>query len=419
MPSRVRKQGYLSNAYLQVKDFGPAGDLQSDTNYPSTRKSSGTFKTMADVTTPGAKKAMASGAILMGPLTIDYTKRESSGTKTFVLNSAGTPASAWGRREISGPAACMWSNPPGRPLWFDQRVADAKVRTLQGCYSKVAEPDFLSLVTVKEAHKTASMIARPFAQASELLARINASAHRSVLYKGWTLSRALAAAWNEQRFGWKPLLFDIQGIWKAYVTSEVFKDKPVRLVARESDRKIDWLQSAIMTDQAQTGCRARMRADYTHTARVSSGVIYELRDSSHEAATARKMGLRLSDVPASIWELVPYSFVVDRFLDIGRWLNAITPKPGVTVVGSWTTSTVKQLNTHSVVECYIDFNPVINVRLSAGGGGTYSEEIHEVYRQPNPPFPALPTVNYRDLSLQQSIDHCALIISALGKLKIG
>lgn len=419
---RYRKQGLLSEAWVNSKDYNPpsgGGSLTGDTTYKSGKKSNGTMKDITDVVTPGFKQLQASGAVLMNPMTLNYTER-SCGVDTFTFDAAGTVAAFWGKRVVSGTCACEWSIPPVRPAWFNQRIADAKLRTLQGCYAKIATPDFMALVTVKEARKTATMIAHPLAQARSLLARIWASAHRSVLYKGWTLAKALAAAWNEHRFGWKPLLYDIEGIWKAYVSSEVFVDKAVRLVTRETDKNIDWLPPVVVSDLDRVGsCKATMSHSYVHTARVSSGVLYELRDSSHEMATARRMGLRLSDVPAALWEVVPYSFIVDRFVDIGRWLNALTPKPGVTVLGSWTTVVDKELNDHKILNAYITFVPAYPVTMNAGAGSTYREEIHTVTRDGNPPFPALPTVNYRDLNLQQQIDHLALLVSGLKGLKLG
>jgi hypothetical protein len=228
---------------------------------------------------------------------------------------------------------------------------------------------------------------------------------------------AFASAWNESRFGWKPILYELQGIKEAYINNLVWNEKPLRVVARASDRDIVWDLPNSVDTRAWPGLTSKtMIANYSHRAKVSSGVLYELHDDSLESATARRMGLRLADVPASLWELVPYSFVVDRFLDIGPWLNAIMPKPGVTVLGSWTTTLDYQLNYHQIAEAKIDVatSPATTYRQS---GGDYTEEIQFISRVANPTIPPVPTVNYRDLSLVQQIDHLALITSRLLGLK--
>lgn len=274
----------------------------------------------------------------------------------------------------------------------------------------------MALVTVAEAAKTAKMIARPFGQANDLISRI-ADRKLRLLQKGLTAVAAFSSAWNEYRFGWKPILYDLQGIKEAYINGTVWYEKPRRVVARASDRDIVWDLPNSVDTRAWPGLTSKtMIANYSHRAKVSSGVLYELRDDSLESATARRMGLRLADVPASLWELVPYSFVVDRLLDIGPWLSAIMPKPGVTVLGSWTTTLDYQLNYHVIAEAKITVMTAPQTTYIQSGGD-YTEEIQSISRVANPAIPPIPTVNYRDLSLVQQIDHLALITSRLLGLK--
>jgi hypothetical protein len=281
----------------------------------------------------------------------------------------------------------------------------------------VAEEDFQALVTVAEAAKTARMIARPFGSAAGIINRTLAR-YSSLLRKGLTVAAAFSNAWAEYRFGWKPVLYELEGIREAYVHGLNSHEEPTRLVARASDRDIVWdsPNNLSVQNRGGLGTRIYLRSNYSHRATVSSGVLYELHDESLQSATARRMGIRLSDVPSTIWELVPYSFVVDRFLDIGDWLKAIVPKPGVRFLGSWTTTVDYQLNFHQILSAELDVMtpPATTYRAS---GGSFSEEIQEISRIANPTMPVLPTVNYRDLNLTQQIDHVALITQRLLGLK--
>jgi hypothetical protein len=47
-------------------------------------------------------------------------------------------------------------------------------------------------------------------------------------------------------------------------------------------------------------------------------------------------GVHLNKLPAALWEAVPGSFIADWVVNIGSFLEAITPKAGTKVLGSCT-----------------------------------------------------------------------------------
>lgn len=414
--SRTRTQGMLSNGWHKNTDYNPDGSIAGEITYTSTSKYAGQLKTISDTVIPNFAKRKANGEVMMNSMTLDYTERNCSEDS---LNFGPHPA--WGRRVASGPLACVWSIPPSRPAWFATRKSDAAARTLLRAHAKVSSENFQGLVTLAEAAKTARMLRNPFRQATELINRIvNRRYALDHLRFGQTrldASKALASAWNEFRFGWKPILYDIEGMMEAFRNSRVEHQKPVRIVARASDTDIQWVShSNVNVVSKPGGISATMVGDFDHEAKVSSGVLYELQDSSLLSANWGRAGLRLADLPASLWELVPHSFIVDRFVDVGVWLKAITPKPGVRILGSWTTTVDRQLNKHSLktANLYVATPPATTYYAT---GGSYTEVIHEVSRVANPSLPPLPTVNYRELNLVQAIDHVALIIAALSRIK--
>lgn len=408
---RYRTRGGYSQSKYTVSDYNPPcpGTLASQTvNINTGRQASGTFETISDVVTPNFKKLKAQGAVIMNPVTKTTDTRESVESNW----SLGCNPQ-WGKRTFAGTMACEWSDAPTRPSWFDTRINDSKPFTLNRAYSNIAQSDFLALVTVAEAFKTATMIANPFARAEALIKQI-VTRRDSLRKKGHTAARALATAWLEYRLGWKPLLYDIEGIWDAWIANTQYYDRPTRLVAR-SKNEIVYKDSQVYTPSRMsglTGCTFRRTMDWK--AKVTSGVLYELHEDSLEIATARRMGLRLSDVPASIWELVPFSFVVDRFVDVGNWLNAITPKPGCTVKGNWTTVTKTESNYHEVINAYVQVGSPLT-RYDATGG-SYKETFVNYTRTVNGVQPFSPPVNPKDLTHQQSLDHAALLVELLSGL---
>jgi hypothetical protein len=61
---------------------------------------------------------------------------------------------------------------------------------------------------------------------------------------------------------------------------------------------------------------------------------------------ARDFGL--TELPLTAWELVPFSFVVDWFVNIGDWLEALTPKLGIKILSEGYTVKRKLLSLRTV-----------------------------------------------------------------------
>lgn len=45
----------------------------------------------------------------------------------------------------------------------------------------------------------------------------------------------------------------------------------------------------------------------------------------------------MSDIPSTLWALIPLSFVVDWVFGVARFISAITPQLGVQTLSQWTT----------------------------------------------------------------------------------
>lgn len=69
------------------------------------------------------------------------------------------------------------------------------------------------------------------------------------------------------------------------------------------------------------------------------------------------LGLDLSGVLGAAWERIPYSFVLDWFVDMGSWLKAIVPVSGVTTLGN-------SVSTSHIIE---NVNTVTQMSSSAKG----------------------------------------------------
>lgn len=409
--NRTRTTGAISRATYRTRDFYPNGQSVSDTTTVTSSGANGFVKTVTDVVTPGFSRRRNKGEIIMSPFSMSSDQRESSyNSYDFGVHPI------WGRRLLTGELACIWSIAPSAPSWFNSRIVDWQLLTMQRAQARVAESSFASLVTVAEAHKTASMMARPLKESDDLLTKMF-TRRAALMKKGLDAVKAGTSAYLEYRFGWKPVLYEMEGICDAYIDRTKNYERPTRLVARAGSGEIEWSLSNEVYTGNIIGALPTMSRSAEYLAKVSSGILYEIQEDLVDASR-RRMGLRVSDVPSSVWELVPYSFVVDRFIDLSTWLKAIVPVPNVAFRGAWTTTVIERKHSHSVVKATVTpgNSPITTYTQS---GGSYSEQFKSINRSINPGLPLPPLVNPKVLSLVQTTDHVALVAQRLLNLNRG
>lgn len=118
--------------------------------------------------------------------------------------------------------------------------------------------------------------------------------------------KELGSKWLEFQYGWKPLAQDI------YNTAvELGRDFPSLMIAEAKSSYTErWTRSVPWYEQPGT-------ADYTATGRVQMKV-----RMTPSTSMVQLMSNFTSLNPASIaWELTPFSFVVDWFVDVGGYMR--------------------------------------------------------------------------------------------------
>lgn len=149
--------------------------------------------------------------------------------------------------------------------------------------------------------------------------------------------RAIADAWIEYIYGWKPLLQDVYDAIKFFES----KDKmsmwsTTRAVSTATDNTsktvsfgYDGLMAAQVNQQLSVSCRIQL--EWAET------------PGAQKARLAALVGLTN---PASVaWEKLPWSFVVDWALPIGAWLNSLDATVGLTFLQGSSTVFVKHQGT--------------------------------------------------------------------------
>ena len=138
-----------------------------------------------------------------------------------------------------------------------------------------------------------------------------------------SFKKVLADTWLETQYGWRPLLSDIRG------ANDALKD----LAARPS------LEMKVVRGVAdQVTPLGSTTGDYdvfgqsivgvSITSKVTFSVMYRagiaLQSPSTLTMNATTLGFDPSNFVPTVWELVPWSFLIDYFTNIGEVLNAWT-----------------------------------------------------------------------------------------------
>lgn len=183
------------------------------------------------------------------------------------------------------------------------------------------------------------------------------------------LIEAISSKWLAARYGVMPLCHSIQGgldIVRKPQTSP-------RITARSSGSTTDYVDSA---SQVVTGYHWNSTLSKTTTSRgtVRAYVLYE-----HQMSLVERSGLSLHELPISVWEGIPFSFVVDWFLNVGDWIRAVTPKAGVNVLA---TGVTVRKETEQRVDVTGSKNSITGYAETTPPDGWFSRDTVETSRQP-------------------------------------
>lgn len=219
------------------------------------------------------------------------------------------------------------------PPWAD--LVNELSESVNGCVND----GFLMAVPLVEAAKTIRMIRNPFRLLTADWRKIARNLSASSLAKG------AANVWLESSYGWKSCYYDVKGAANAYgqvvgitndLTSDLLYDRisvssketlpsgtfvyPNECTAATWANYNEECRGSFHLDNSNDKLRARILS-LTRTARV--GCRQEIDIAQRWDRTRRvlhALGLDLSSMVDTLWELVPFSFVVDWFVDpLGAW----------------------------------------------------------------------------------------------------
>ncbi len=209
------------------------------------------------------------------------------------------------------------SLPPGVPTTIDSSHPVERKMLLQ-----IKDQKTNLTVSIAEIGKTSDMV---WNFARETLGFLRSArkgrfgdAIRAIKHPRTRSDKALASRWLEMQYGWIPTMYDIQGL---------------------SDLIYQKIVSGYITGHTHHRVKGfydlRAKNPYVPALKEGQFGAYLLRNSRHFRYKVDSPGLKtmaasgISNPALVVWELVPYSFVMDWFVDVGDYLSSLDALVGI------------------------------------------------------------------------------------------
>lgn len=421
----------------------------------NTLTSSGTFTMpvnahdydyMSDIVTPSFKIRQAKGEVIINPLLSarsKVTEAHGSMNRSYTLydHPSGTvidgaryehtnPTSSWVLGDYVSIAERIKSGLLSSvSTQFNlAQLTDLESSLITRARDNASSNQALALVTLAELDKTVALFQTGASMTADLINRLDhvplpdlqklkrlrirdmRKLVNSLPRKGWEGVQKAAAMWLGYRYGIMATYYDVVSWFDA--GSQVGAKLRGRFTS--SSHTSYTPSDSISAGDGDAYYTSEIRVRLARTSSSTAGVLVQ---AVPQAGAAESFGLY--NLLSSAWELVPYSFVVDWFADVGKRLAALEGSVLRPVLGSWVVHRSKLYYEMSNIR--ESRNYVSGAYRYAGNGmentsASVFDSCDLVQRIANPPFSALPNINVK-LNMKRVLDGISLLTTSSAKLK--
>jgi len=299
----------------------------------------GKVKSFTDVVTPSFSRRSRKGDLIFNPMQMSEREIFTTGSGyTIKGTEAGCPAPyvgnlAWRTYRsnestlavllagVLGTSGGIVSSPTSAIITqaeIDSLVSEVCTKA----QANVRGGDTSGLESLVQLNKTFDLIRKPLEgiySLTKALTSFNKGKKSGKLTRsGADLLAVPASEWLKYRYGILPLVNDIQAVMKSLKSKRGLVRRTSRAsggIERNSTRSLTSNFGVLTTI---------FEEQRSHSVRVRAMTVTE-----YVASMQTDLGLTLDQIPKTVWELIPFSFVVDWFVNVNDFVNASTPRVGV------------------------------------------------------------------------------------------
>lgn len=294
--------------------------------------------TMSDTVTPNYAKLIQAGVIINNNASMIVTERTTSGSGNVVQAQIASPYAVWTANGSGTITGYYIKYAGGWPAYTPVSLSDLSgvINTVkQQCIAGIDKTPFAFGEDVAEMQQTLRFLKHPATSLYELSRSFSREAFH--IRRRFTaiadVTKALANLWLTYRFAVSPLVRSSLQVVEAFKTKT---ERPKRRTSR-SNSEVPHRQDAKLVSKSNAGRTLKYWCQSSAWASVRAGILYEV---SNPIADIRfKTGLRFKDIPVTIWQVVPYSFMIDRMVNITNFVGGVANllDPNVRILAAWVT----------------------------------------------------------------------------------
>lgn len=321
----------------------------------STTSSSGTTgksEVMIDVVTPNFKELQAQGSVIMNPLN-KWTTETKAGAgyvnsyeqltgKTYI--ASGSNLTRW--KEANFPRTTIIGKADNQATYDRDGTVEIAI---QKAIANIDSTDFRFGEDLVEIGKSLSYLRRPLESAADILRNFEKDYARR-RRRGITHAKALADAWLSARYGMRPIVASMLNVHKA---STFLGRKPERRTAR-GFANATYSDSGTYTRTWGAGTGDVYDWERYDELKVRATIVYEGKPIVNNLDL---LGLRGKEIPSTVWAVFPYSWVVDRFVNVSRVLQGLMnlADPKISIKGACVTVTETSTSKKQLVNTFAPY----------------------------------------------------------------